>query len=345
MRSINVNEAAFDVSHPGARRWSVAIPDDRGGQRLTVFTAGDGAGPTLLVTGGVHGDEFEGQVAVLELARALPSLTINGRMIVVPFVNEAACRASQRTSPVDGRDLNRLFSVDRQNGAEPSTQLARFVEERLLPGLDWLIDLHSGGRAHEFVLSSNLQASPGTAECEAMMPALLAFDAPYAIVFDEAGPHAMPHRGTLESAARARGTRALSSELGGAGRLTAPSLSVARQGLVNLLHHIGSVRSPRATDWRESRSRLLSLTRPDEHVAAGVDGWFCPTRVLGESVEPGDVIGYLMRDEDPFAEPAVIRSATDGIIVALAAKGRMTAQERVAYVASLMQRQRQLHGP
>jgi hypothetical protein len=52
----------------------------------------------------------------------------------------------------------------------------------------------------------------------------------YAITFDEAGAGAMPHRGTLEGLVRAKGVRALSSELGGTGGVTTASLGVARQG-------------------------------------------------------------------------------------------------------------------
>ncbi|MCZ8036516.1 MAG: succinylglutamate desuccinylase/aspartoacylase family protein [Novosphingobium sp.] len=303
---------------------------------LDLAVAGAGGGPVVLVVGGTHGDEFEGQMVALELVRSLDALTVNGRLMIMPFHHPPACRAGTRRSPHDDADLNRLYGEPGTEG--PTARIARFVEERLLPGVDWVIDLHSGGEATEFVLSANLQARPGSAECDEMLPALLAFDAPYSIVFDEAGPHAMPHRGTLEMAARARGARALSSELGGGGRLTARSLSVSRQGLVNLLHHIGSVRSSLAMDWRESRSMLLSLTRPDEHLAAGADGWFCPARELGEEIATGDVIGHIVRDADVFVAPLAIRSATDGVLVALTASCRKRAEERVAYVASVLKR-------
>ena len=74
-----------------------------------------------------------------------------------------------------------------------------------------MIDIHSGGVAHEFVLSSNLQARLNSDEFEAMRDPLLAFDAPYAIVFDEVSATAeMPHTGTLEGHARSLGKKAIS---------------------------------------------------------------------------------------------------------------------------------------
>src|SRR5437867_403146 len=85
--------------------------------------------------------------------------------------------------------------------------------------------LVAGGRGHEFAPSGNLQATPGSPEYAAMLPALLAFDAPYAIVFDEVGGPGMPHTGTLEGLARTLGKRAISSELGGGGRATPDTLA------------------------------------------------------------------------------------------------------------------------
>lgn len=313
----------------------ILIGDAEGAPVLEVAAAGRGSGPTILVVGGTHGDEFEGQVAALELVRALPDLTVTGRLLVLPFHHRAACRTGTRASPLDGRDLNRAYGLPGGPGEGPTADLARFVETRVLPEADVVIDLHSGGAAHRFVVSSNLQAAIGGEEQERMMPALLAFDAPYAITFDEAGEAAMPHAGTLEGAARAMGRAALSSELGGGGTLTMPSLAAARTGLVNLLHHFGVVRSTVATSWRESRSRRLTLSRPEEHLTTPVAGWFVPTVDLGDVVAAGDVVGHVAPDEDPFGDGVVVAADVSGVVVALAHPVRQGAGAVVAYVAAL----------
>ena len=318
----------------GLSRDRVLIGDGPDAPVLEVAAAGQGRGPTILVVGGTHGDEFEGQVAALELARALPDLAVAGRLLVVPFHHRVACRAGTRASPVDGRDLNRAYGSAGGSGTGPTADLARFVEDRLLPEADVVIDLHSGGAAHRFVVSSNLQATIGGPEQERMMPALLAFDAPFAITFDEAGDNAMPHAGTLEGAARALGRAALSTELGGGGTLTQASLAVARAGLVNLLHHFGVVRSPVATSWRESRSRRLTLSRPEEHLVTPMTGWFVPACEVGDAVRAGDAVGHMAPDEDPFAEPVAVVAAADGVVAALAHPVRQATGAVVAYVAA-----------
>jgi predicted deacylase len=169
-----------------------------------------------------------------------------------------------------------------------------------------------------------------------MRPLLMAFDAPYAITFDEAGAHGMPHRGTLEGLARQRGIRALSSEIGGTGGVTAASLSVARQGLVNVLHHVGSVPSPVAADWRLSRSVELSLTRDDQHLTAPAAGWFTPSVSLGDAVIAGDIIGHILRDDNPLGAADAVIASSDGVVVSLWHPVRCGKGEVVAFIADPM---------
>ncbi len=51
---------------------------------------GDEPGPHLLITGGVHGDEFEPMAAIRRLIGPLRAGRICGRVTLVPVVNEPA---------------------------------------------------------------------------------------------------------------------------------------------------------------------------------------------------------------------------------------------------------------
>ena len=56
----------------------------------THVIAGSSTGPHLLITGGVHGDEFEPMVAIRRLMH-LPELAkLRGKLTLVPVVNESA---------------------------------------------------------------------------------------------------------------------------------------------------------------------------------------------------------------------------------------------------------------
>ena len=78
-------------SHDASAWGAVMIP-------ITVIKHGEG--PTALLTGGNHGDEYEGPIALSKLASTLKASEIAGRVIVVPFMNYPAFRAGSRTSPI-----------------------------------------------------------------------------------------------------------------------------------------------------------------------------------------------------------------------------------------------------
>src|SRR5262245_55593824 len=67
---------------------------------------GRDTGPHLLITGGVHGDEFEPMVAIRRLVDAHELSVLRGRLTLVPVVNEAALARGSRVAD-DGLDLAR----------------------------------------------------------------------------------------------------------------------------------------------------------------------------------------------------------------------------------------------
>jgi predicted deacylase len=68
-----------------------------------------GKGPTVLCLGGNHGDEYQGQVAIMRLAREVAPEQVSGRLILVPSLNMPAAKAATRLSPLDGMNMNRAF--------------------------------------------------------------------------------------------------------------------------------------------------------------------------------------------------------------------------------------------
>ena len=68
-----------------------------------------GEGPTALLTEGNHGDEYEGPIALFDLAQKIDSQKIRGRVILVPSMNYPAFQAGKRTSPIESGNINRSF--------------------------------------------------------------------------------------------------------------------------------------------------------------------------------------------------------------------------------------------
>lgn len=100
-------------------------------------------GPTVVITGGIHGNEPAGARAA-EQIRHWPIR--RGRLVVVPRVNTAALDQNQRRTPdapAEVEDLNRNFpgTSDDSPRGEIATALWNFVTEQQP---DWLFDLHEG---------------------------------------------------------------------------------------------------------------------------------------------------------------------------------------------------------
>jgi len=114
---------------------------------ISVFRNGDG--PTALLTGANHGDEYEGPIALQSLAHDLSAEEIRGRVIIVPYMNYPAFRAAKRISPVDGLNMNRIFP-GKPNGTV-TEKIADYFLNRLIPLADIVLDYHSGGKSLDFI--------------------------------------------------------------------------------------------------------------------------------------------------------------------------------------------------
>ena len=112
-------------------------------------------GPTVVITGGIHGNEPSG-ARVAEQIRHWP--VQRGRLVVVPRVNTPALNLNQRRipdAPAELEDLNRNFpgrDNDQPRG-EIASALWQFVVDQKP---DWVFDLHEG---YQFNISH--QPKPG----------------------------------------------------------------------------------------------------------------------------------------------------------------------------------------
>src|SRR3546814_3623191 len=102
----------------------------------------------------LHGDEYEGQIAVSRLARELDPASVQGRVIMLPAVNLPAVMADTRLSSVDGRDMKRCFPGDPRGTF--SEMLAHFLDGTVLPLAAVSVDLQNAGHSGDSDLSTNM---------------------------------------------------------------------------------------------------------------------------------------------------------------------------------------------
>ena len=86
--------------------------DAWGGLRVPLTVINNGAGPTVFLQGGNHGDEYEGPIVLGEIIRGLDPARLTGRLIIMPAINLPAVEAGSRVSPIDGLNFNRTFPGD-----------------------------------------------------------------------------------------------------------------------------------------------------------------------------------------------------------------------------------------
>ena len=112
--------ATVDFGLDGVQHGFLRLPYSRddaawGSVMIPVTVVKNGEGPTALLTGANHGDEYEGPIALFELARSVRPEDVTGRVIIVPAMNQPAFAAGTRTSPIDKGNMNRAFP-GRPNG-------------------------------------------------------------------------------------------------------------------------------------------------------------------------------------------------------------------------------------
>lgn len=116
-------------------------------------------GPTVALLGGIHGDEYEGVIAAQWLLTNLRSTLLRGTVRVAAPAHPAAWVTTTRESPIDGKNLARVFPGSRDGTA--TEIVAHELVERVIKGADLLIDLHSAGSNYEMPFLCGFQDDGG----------------------------------------------------------------------------------------------------------------------------------------------------------------------------------------
>jgi predicted deacylase len=272
---------------------------------VPIIVLRNGAGPTVLLSAGVHGDEYEGQLALRGFAHRIPLDEVTGRIILLPAFNAPAVRAAARVSPLDGVNLNRAFPGAVDQG--PTKALAGFVMERLVPLCNFALDLHSGGTTgiYRDLAYLSLSADPALRATTIEMAEWLGAPMTYAVPAGDC-------TGDFDQAVLARQVPFLSSEFGGGAVLNLTSLATARGGIRNILHMTGV--------WRHRTERAAPGTQyvtsdPDGLVLAPEAGLFEPACEVGSEVRRGDCAGWIYDLDEPGRAPRELSFDTSGRVM------------------------------
>lgn len=319
----------IDLSAPGKGAGYLRMPNSvndsaYGTVLVPIYRIGDGKGPTLLLTGGIHGDEYEGPVALMNWARAVSADAIRGRVIVVPAVNMPAVQAATRLSPLDNLNMNRVFPGHADGSA--TLVLAHYLTEFLLPLIDYQMDFHSGGKTLDYLPCVSVKETADAERQKRTFAAAMAFGAPYTLLNRD-----LDERGLFESVLEKRGILHLSSEFGGGGRVDRDHVATIDSGLWRLLAHFEMLTRPPAAEKPDTR--LVEIQDADSFIAAPQTGIFECFLRLGESVAAGQVVGRIHFPDDVERAPLPIVSNRDGFVICLRPLGEVRRGDNIVIVA------------
>ncbi|MBZ0260756.1 MAG: succinylglutamate desuccinylase/aspartoacylase family protein [Hyphomicrobiales bacterium] len=286
-----------------------------------------GTGPCVLLVGGNHGDEYEGQISLRNLWHKLDPKLITGTVLVIAAANLPAVEAGRRTSPLDNGNLNRAFPGINARG--PTESIAAFVHA-LLPTCDFVLDLHSGGSSLVYVPSIIFGHAPDPVVLKKQIDAARAFGSSTILSF-ESLPGAM---NSLSGSAIAKGIPALASELGGGGSVDVSALKMASDGLNNFLCHVGVLRSSQPQAQR-ARTRELIIPDASHYLHSPGDGIFEPLVDLETHIQAGELAGFLHNVHKSFETPEEIRFNSAGVVVCKSARARVKPGDCLFHTAIL----------
>lgn len=300
----------IDLDRDGIQHGHLRLPYSRddsawGSVMIPIAMIRNGQGPTALLTGGNHGDEYEGPLALFDLARTLSLEDVSGTVIIVPALNYPAFRAGTRTSPIDKGNMNRSFP-GRPDGTV-TEKIADFFQRELLPRADVVLDFHSGGKTLDFIPYCAAHILLDEALSARACAAVAAFSAPWSMKMLE-----IDAVGMYDTAAEDLGKIFVTTELGGGGTSTAHTVRIARRGALNVLKHAGIV----AGAIEAEPTRWLDMPSGDCFCFAEDDGMIETMVDLGEPVAAGQVVARIHPILRTGVAPQEIKAKMSGLLVA-----------------------------
>ena len=319
-----------DFNQSGLQTGSLMLPysHDRSGYGcipIPIAVLKGGEGPTVLLTGGNHGDELEGPIALMKLIQRMAHLSIRGRLIVVPGLNFPAFRQGTRTSPIDKGNLNRMFPG--KSGGSVTEMIAHYIDTELFPLADVIIDLHAGGASfqHAPALLAALPSNP--ALHDQYLKLVEAFAAPTTMIMDLLGEHR-----TYGAAAERQGKIFLCGEFGGGASCNPANLRIVEDGLARVLRHLDILDGPAAAVTIPTK--LVKVNGPQHYLFASNRGVFESCFELGQPVSAGQIAGRLFDIDEPWKAARELSFSAAGEVMCVRTFAHVEPGDCIAVLAS-----------
>jgi hypothetical protein len=251
-------------------------------------------GPTLLLQGGIHGDEINGIQIITTIleAKTLNSLQC-GTVIAIPLVNVFGFNNLSRDLP-DGKDVNRSFPGS--TGGSMASRVARTLTKHILPYVDYAIDLHTGGSdRYNYPQTRYSKSDPISKEMANI------FSAPFSI------QNAMISN-SFRKVATDMGAHTIVFEGGESVRINKSAIDQGVNGIVRVMKALDML--PESMQIPAGKTIHIEKT---DWLRASQPGLFIWLKKSGDATRVGEVIGTI---KDPYGMKSFeVISKIDGYII------------------------------
>jgi len=256
---------------------------------------GANTGPTLCLTGAIHGDELNGIEIIRRMVYDLDPDKLSGRVVGIPIVNLPGFQQASRYLP-DRRDLNRHFP-----GSETGSladRIAHSLFENIIRRCDMLVDIHTGS-----LKRTNLPQLRADMNNPDVATFTQGFDR-MSVVHSTGSP------GMLRTAAVEAGITTVTLEAGESHRIQEHQIEAGVNSLTSLMERQGMI--SRMFVWGDPEP----IYYDSDWIRADHGGILFSEVKLGDRVTEGEILGYVA---DPITNAQhPIRSSANGRIIGMA---------------------------
>lgn len=255
---------------------------------------GKKSGPTLFVSGAIHGDELNGIEIISRLIKSKAINHLSGTLIAVPIVNAFGVLNQSRYLP-DRRDLNRSFPGSAKGSL--AGRIAHLFMQEVVVKCDYGIDIHTGA-----IHRSNLPQIRANLDDPTTLAMAQAFGVPVLI-------NSNLRDGSLRECAEEHGINMLLYEAGQALRFDELSIKAGLKGITNVMRHLKMLPKLKA----KKKPFEPFVATESKWVRAPDSGFVLHKKQLGDHVKEGDVLAEIKK---PLGDvSAQLRSTASGIII------------------------------
>lgn len=302
-------------------QFTIHVPGTKDGGLPVTHIHGHKGGPHVLITAGVHGGEYPGMAASMELAAELTPDDISGTLTIVHVVNMGSFW--ERTSeihPEDRKNLNRVFPGNPEGTV--TEKIAWTLLNDYIRTADYYVDLHSGD-IHEDLLPHVYYSRKCPEEVSHTSRDMASVvNVPFMIPSQASG-------GAYNCAAL-NGVPCILLERGCGGLCPESDVREYKADLIRILRHTGLLQQDRFdTAPAEGPKETGKVT----YYLADEDCCWRPLIRSGEAVRTGDLIGYTT---DLFGRRLKeYHAEADGVVLCVGTSLAMKKEGVLAFIAAV----------